>query len=145
MTVRAAPLLNDPRKHVMVHFYDQNSAMNTMCSVYLLVAQPITIGGGKSSCWEEEEEEDGERVGQCTLDLISRSGCWTGLFQPFSLPEPEAAGVCWDLFGRQPSAAVFTKSISTRISRNVAWGLKQHPWIVGNPLPPMVGPPLLRV
>lgn len=45
MTVRAAPLLNDPRKHVMVDFYDQNSAMNSLCSVYLLVAQPITIGG----------------------------------------------------------------------------------------------------
>lgn len=78
-----------------------------MCSVYLLVVQPITVGG-KSSCWELE---DGERVEQCTLDLISISGCWTGLFQPFSLPEPEAAVVCWDLFGRQPSVAVFTKHL----------------------------------
>lgn len=40
----------------MVDFYDQNSAVNCMCSVYLLVVQPITIGG-KFSCWEEEDEE----------------------------------------------------------------------------------------
>lgn len=87
---------------------------------------------------------------QRAVDVIDISRCWSGLFQPFPLLEPQAVVLSWVVFGYQASAVLLSGSVSKHLHPEAV--LKER-WVGTltesvdhkQTTPPAAGPPLFNV